>query len=395
MDQAKPSLDLLRSVTDELVLRALMDQRRLTRAELATHVGISKPTASQSVRRLTGAGLLRDTGERTTGRGRVGSYYALADDVGSALVVSVAPEGVVAETITVHGDVIARAECDVQRPARPRQVAAAIQAVARRAVTRQNVTRQAIAGREPPGPTGPVRLAVVTAADPVDRTTGRLVHLPDTPFLLGELDPADALSGLVEGPVLVDNDVNWAAKAEREAAAADGGRCLDDFAYLYLGEGVGCAIVSDGQVRRGHSGMTGEIAHVLTTGPRGRAVPFTEIFRALGLRRPQSTAVDVDALITAVTGPGHGAAATRTVLARAVSGVLAAVVALTDPQTVVIGGSWGCHPVVMDSIRHEFQYLPRHVPLRPAAVTAEPSLTGARTEAVRALQAAVTERARR
>jgi hypothetical protein len=29
------------------------------------------------------------------------------------------------------------------------------------------------------------RLAVVSAADPVDRATGRLVHLPDSPFLLG------------------------------------------------------------------------------------------------------------------------------------------------------------------------------------------------------------------
>src|SRR3954452_1559146 len=109
MTPAKPSLDLLRSLTDEHVLRALMDEPRLTRAELAARTGISKPTVSESVRRLTEAGLLRDTGERTTGRGRVGSYYALAAGVGSALVVGIAPEGIVAETVDVHGDVTARA----------------------------------------------------------------------------------------------------------------------------------------------------------------------------------------------------------------------------------------------------------------------------------------------
>jgi predicted transcriptional regulator len=68
---AKPSLELLRSLTDEHVLRALMQARRLTRADLATRTGLSKPTVGESVRRLTEAGLLLDTGERTPGgRGR-------------------------------------------------------------------------------------------------------------------------------------------------------------------------------------------------------------------------------------------------------------------------------------------------------------------------------------
>ncbi len=92
MTPAKPSLELLRSLTDEHVLRALVADPRLTRAEIAARTGISKPTVGESVRRLTEAGLLRDTGERTTGRGRIGSYYALAENLGVALVVSIAPD---------------------------------------------------------------------------------------------------------------------------------------------------------------------------------------------------------------------------------------------------------------------------------------------------------------
>ena len=60
------------------------------------------------------------------------------------------------------------------------------------------------------------RLAVVSAADPVDRATGRLVHLPDAPFLPGELDPVQILAPSVRGPVIVDNDGNWAARAEHD-----------------------------------------------------------------------------------------------------------------------------------------------------------------------------------
>jgi len=62
MSSAKPSLDLLRSLTEEHVLRALMDHRRLTRAEIAAVTGISKPTISEGVRRLVEAGLVVDTG---------------------------------------------------------------------------------------------------------------------------------------------------------------------------------------------------------------------------------------------------------------------------------------------------------------------------------------------
>ena len=269
MPVAKPSLDLVRSATDDLVLRTLIRHRRLTRAELAVTAGISKPTASESVRRLAEVGLLSDTGQRTSGRGRVGSYYALVEDVGTALVVSVAPEGVVAECVDVYGDVLARAERAVHRPARLQRVADAIRVVAR------------AVGRETHGP---ARLAVVSAADPVDRVSGRLVHLPDAPFLVGELDPVRELADLVAGgPVIVDNDVNWAARAER-AASVEAGTPLDDFAYLFLGEGLGCAIVSDGEVRRGHTGLAGEIAHLLTVGPAGEAVPLTGVFEALGLR---------------------------------------------------------------------------------------------------------------
>jgi predicted NBD/HSP70 family sugar kinase len=381
-DPAKPSLDLLRSLTDEHVLRALMRHRRLTRAELAAETGLSKPTAGESVRRLTEAGLVADTGERTPGgrgRGRVGSYYALAPDIGTALAVSIAPGGIVAERVDPYGDTTGRAEAAIGRPARPEQVTAALEA----AVASVQPDADVGAGQAP-------KLAVVSAADPVDRVTGRLVHLPDSPFLVGDLDPVRILAPYVSGPVTVDNDVNWAARAERDHA---GPGAPDDFTYLFLGEGLGAAIVSDGQVRRGHSGLAGEVAHLVTAGPDGRAAPFIEVFGQLGLRQPGSTAIDVARLIAAVSGQGPRAAATRYALGQAVGGVLAAIVALTDPRAVVIGGPWGSHPVVLDTIVTAAGRLIRGVPVRGAGLTGHPSLAGARTEALARLRSAIVQAA--
>jgi predicted NBD/HSP70 family sugar kinase len=371
MPPAKPSMDLVRSATDEHVLRAFLAEARLTRAELAVRTGLSKPTASESVRRLTEAGLLRDTGQRTTGRGRVGSYYALSDTLGAAVVAGIAPEGIAVEVVDVRGVVVTRVVEPVDRPAGAREVTERLRAAVEQAVA---------------GSAVPTRLAVVSAADPVDRSTGRLVHLPDAPFLLGEVLPVEVLAPLVDGPVLVDNDVNWAARAERDAAAP---RPLMNFGYLYLGEGLGCAVVSDGQVRRGHVGIAGEIAHVVTCGPRGRAMRFTDVFAALGLRQSGTTAIDTDAVLRMLDGSSARATGVRTALARAIGGVLAAAVALTDPELVVLGGSWGVHPAMLEAVREDFGAQPRPVPVRAAAVLDEPSLRGARTAALEELRATV------
>jgi predicted NBD/HSP70 family sugar kinase len=375
MSPARPSLELLRSLTDEHVLRALMETRRLTRAELANRTGISKPTVSNSVLRLTTAGVLQDTGERAIARGGVGSYYSLADDLGVALVASIAPDGIVAEAIDVHGDVIRR---EVE-PIPPHAGDSGLVAGILRTVSKRVLSE---------GPSA--RIAVVSAADPVDRVTGDLVQLPDAPFLVGELSPVGILRRLVVGPIVVDNDVHWAARAERDVA---GTGTLNDYAYLYLGEGLGCAVVSDGEVRRGNRGIAGEVAHLITRGPQGRAVTFTEVFAALHLRRHESTAIDTQAVIRLLDSNAASTQRARTVLTEAICDVIAGLVAFTDPQLVVIGGTWGPHPVLRALVDDELRRQPRQVEVRGAFVTTEPSLTGARHHALEQLRRSVLDTA--
>jgi predicted NBD/HSP70 family sugar kinase len=312
-----------------------------------------------------------DTGARTTGRGRVGTYYALPATTGRALVASLAPEGIVAEAIDIYGQVVARSRTPVTRSPGAGQVAQTLKAVAGEVVSHL---------------AEPFRLAVVSAADPVDRASGRLVELPDAPFLLGALDAHAALAELVDGPVTVDNDVNWAARAEFSHGRAAGVR---DFVYLFLGEGLGCGVLTDGEVRRGHAGMAGEIAHMMTVGPRGEAMRLTDVFDALGLRRSGSTAIDVPALLRAVESDTESAAEARTALARAVAGVLSAVVALTDPAVVLVGGPWGRHPSVLAVVAREFADAPRSVPVQAATAGDEPALAAARETALQQLRDAV------
>ena len=95
--------------------------------------------------------------------------------------------------------------------------------------------------------------------------------------------------------------------------------------------------------------------------------------------------------MTAVPGSG---AAVRESIAQAVSGVLAALTALADPEFVVVGGPWGTEPAILDAITGQAARLPRPVAIRAAAVTSEPSLAGARAAAVSRLRSAILRDAR-
>ena len=108
-----------------------------------------------------------------------------------------------AEVVDVRGAVVGRSVRPVPHTTRSGRVRRALDAAVAEACDQSTV---------------PVVLAVVSAADPVDRESGRLIHLPDAPFLVGDLDPVSVLRPRVSGPVIVDNDVNWAARAESAAA---------------------------------------------------------------------------------------------------------------------------------------------------------------------------------
>ena len=343
MAPTKPSLELLRSLSDEHVLRALMSRRQATRAEIAAATGLSKPTVSESVRRLSASGSVVDTGERTTGRGRVGTYYALPATTGCALVASLAPDGIVAEAIDVYGQVVARSQAPVTRSPGAGQVPDADR---RR---RRGGRRRA------------VRLAVVSAADPVDRETGRLVELPDAPFLLGALDVPAVLAELVDGPVTVDNDVNWAARAKSVATAARLRSGTSSICSSVKASGAPCSPTArSGAVLRGAGGRD----RLRGDGRPGRGgdAPHRRLRRARPSPLPVLPRSTCRRCCTRWSPTRRRPSRYGTRWGRAVAGVLSAVVALTDPAIVLVGGPWGRHPSVLAAVARGIRRRPS---LRP------------------------------
>ena len=365
-----PRLALLRELTDQHVLGQLLTGAALTRAEIAARTGISKPTISESVRRLAEGGLLEESGQQTGRRGPSGTYFRVRRAAARALAVSVGPDGVRVESYDVTGEPVGRVERPVQVPTDAEHLAPVL----------TGAVREAVAGAR-----GPVRSVAVSVAGPVDRASGRLVALPDSPFVLGELAPAELLAPLLDVAPQVDNDVNWAALAEHHEGVA---RDLEEFFFVYLGPGIGAASVSAGAVRHGAGGLAGELAHVLTTGPGGGSARLIAALRAEGLLVPGSPALDVDRILGVLAGTSAEDAALARRLARAVAGALASVTALLNPAAVVLGGPWALAPGFDDAVLAELDALAA-VPaqLRRSALRDGAPLAGARIAAVHRMQA--------
>ena len=269
-----------------------------------------------------------------------------------------------AEAVDVYGDVVARAQAPVTRS--PGAGAGRAHAAA---------ASPARCGRRPV----PARRRQRRRSRSTARPAGSS-QLPDAPFLRRRARPARR-PGRRWSTVPSPSTTTSTGRPAPSAAAAS---ALDDFVYLFLGEGLGCAVVSDGEVRRGHAGLAGEIAHVSTVGPDGAAMPLTEVFAALGLRRPGSTAIDVPALLRA-SRRRRRAASARAVGRRAV-GRRSRWPTRRSCSSAAPGAR---DPRVLAAISARVRRAAAPRPGRGRGIDDEPALTGAREAALQQLRDAV------
>ena len=245
------------------------------------------------------------------------------------------------------------------------------------------------------------RLSALVIASPgvVDPRTGdpRLaVNLPA--WHEGALD---ALRGVLHKPVVIENDVNLAAMAERADGAAAG---ADDFVLVWLGVGLGLATILGGQLHRGTAGAAGEIGYLPVHG----APLHTDIrhpasggfqslaggaaVRALAARYGFLAPTAAEAVRAAVQTQASESAAFLDDLAQRVAAGVASVCVVLDPGLVVLGGQVGRAggTALADRVAAGVAAIcPARPRVVPTGVPGEPVLRGAMLAAVDQARAAL------
>jgi len=98
----------------------------------------------------------------------------------------------------------------------------------------------------------------VGAAGQIDRKAGILLHSPNMP--LRNLPLGQLLGKHFGRPAMVGNDVEVAAMGEYVYGAGKG---YKNFVCVFVGTGIGCGIVQNGQLYTGLTGTAGEVGHIV------------------------------------------------------------------------------------------------------------------------------------
>jgi predicted NBD/HSP70 family sugar kinase/biotin operon repressor len=340
------SLAQLRSSNLRAITALLGSGGPQSRADLARGSGLSRTTVSSLVSELLDGGLVVETEDRGTpykgGSGRPPLLVALAIRPGGVAGVDIG-HGHVRVAIADRSARI-RAEVETTTDADPHGQTTLDLAA--------HLVRRAADDAETP--LTDLLSVGLCVPGPIDRRSARV----DQSVLPGwaELQPADELGRRLGLPVVVDNDANLGAMAEHQHGA---GRGTADLLYVKLASGVGAGLVLGGRLHRGAAGLAGEIGHVLAReggdvcrcGSRGCLETEVSTRRLLELLRPVYDDLDLAGLLKL---DARGETAVRRVITEAghtTGRVLAGICTMLNPAKIVVGGSLGSSPTLVEAIR--------------------------------------------
>ncbi|RSN11539.1 transcriptional regulator [Nonomuraea sp. WAC 01424] len=305
----------LRRINMIATLRAVRAAGVVPLTDLARRAGLSRPTVEGLVEELHGQGWLEEVAPEAGQMGRPARLYRFRSATGYVIGVDIGSSSVRAQVSDLEGNAVGlgftRVHADYGRAER----LAAVRATMAAALGEAGVTEDQV-----------LSVAVGTTGVVSESGTVRLcVGLPEWTGL----DLAAEIRRDYRCRILVENDCNLAALAERWAGVA---REVDDVLFVLSGVRTGAGMLIRGELHRGGRGMAGEIGALHLIGWH-RAPDHLARFA------PDAAPEEVARLVFAAAREGDPAA--RWAIeqyAHDLAEGIAAIVLTVDPDLVVVGG---------------------------------------------------------
>ncbi|QDG94472.1 ROK family transcriptional regulator (plasmid) [Rhizobium sp. NIBRBAC000502774] len=344
-------IKITRQLSQRAVMEAIIQCAPISRASISKQTGLSKQTVSEVMRDLESDGWVRETG-RTSGHvGRTAINYELVPD--AAYILSVDLGG------TKVRVAICNLACEISAEEVAPTVAAGGQAVVAQIASLcwKAVDSKAI-------PRDRIKLAIVGVPGAPDNSTGRVLLAPNIPHF-DTMDVAGALEKALGFGVILENDVNLAVVGENWLGEGQG---IDNLAYVAVGTGIGSGLMVNGALVRGALHAAGELGFL----PFGadpfeeeslRTGAFERVVASVGIRNSYRERTGEEIPVPAIferasAGEAHAAALLDDVAKYLARGI-GAIAAIANPQKVIIGGSIGLRPELVDRVK---RFLPACFP---------------------------------
>jgi predicted NBD/HSP70 family sugar kinase len=332
------------------VLQTVRRRGPVSRPEIATETGLSKPTVNEIVDLLVRDGYVSEAvggGEgrplRPGPRPRLVTFRA---DLGHVLGIDIGGDKILAFVADLDGEILASERRRSGPPGRLGAEALMTEVV--------DVSRAALAKAGAPGALESVCVGTPGIIDPA---SGEVTLAPQLAGWEGTR-PAEVLAGEFHCPVVTEKQVDLAVIGERWRGAAQG---IDDAVYFQVGIGIGAGVMIGGDIHRGAQGAAGEVGYLPVDGhdeqPQlgfGRfewsasGMAFARMGRAAAARPDgrqlaelaggDPEAVDAKVVFAAAAQGNRAAAAIVDKLVGRLAKGVAALVCVLNPTTVIVGG---------------------------------------------------------
>jgi glucokinase-like ROK family protein len=230
-----------------VVLSAVQAADGISRVEIAKQTGLTAQTVSVIVRRLIQQGIVQESGSLPSAGGKPRKTLRINPTAAHAVGIHFDPLGVSIVVVDLMGRELANTRHEIDLSFDPETVIAEAAGAALSLLERLDIPGERVLG------------VGVACPGPIDQSQG-LVVSPPRRDRWTEVPIKRLLEQHIGFDVIIDNDANAAAIGERWCGQ---GRATSDFAFLYLGTGIGGGIFLANHIYRGVSLNAGEFGHMV------------------------------------------------------------------------------------------------------------------------------------
>ena len=375
----QPTLAKVPQADYKALLGAVRSHGAVTRSELATLCGLPRSSVTLRVRELIAAELLVELGETSATGGRRAGRVGFRPGIGVVLAIELGSTHARWRLADFAGTPLVDGGFPVLIEGGAEDVLGQVESEVRQALDRLGLSTET------------VRSCALGFPGPVNFAEGRVAG---PPHMAGwdHAPVSSLLSKWVQGPVVVDNDVNVMAWGEYDGRWRQEG--VHDLLFVKHGTGIGCGIIANGQIYRGCDGTAGEVGHIhvadvepelmcscgskncLEVMASGRAL----VKRLKAQDYHVETASDVSHLV--VQGDLVAMSMVRDA-GKALGAVMSGIVSFFNPAVIVMGGSLGALEISLLAGMREATYAQagmfatRHLRIVPSSLGPEAGLHGA------------------
>ena len=361
--------NISRKISQSSVIQAIVNYGPISRASVAKLTGLSKQTVSEIVANFEVKGWLRAVGQTEGHIGRRAVVYELSPT--AALIASVDLGG--AKVRAALCDLTGRVLFELLEPTEPKGGQDVVHQISR--MIRSLVSSSGSSYED-------LHTAVIGVPGVPDTDTGAILLAPNIAGI-DQINLEGSLNQELGIEIIVENDVNLSALGEHWLG--DQGE-QDNLAFLSIGTGIGAGIVLAGNLLRGISGAAGEVGFLpfgmdpfepesLKSGALERAAATYAIINNYKQKSGQDKTVP--GVFEAASSGDEDAIKVLDDVAKNIALAILAIASIIDPSKVVVGGSIGSRPELLERIiTHASHCFPRQIKIEKTKLGNHAALAG-------------------